>query len=127
MPFAQQPHKTRAVRSPVRGWADRTGLLAARPWAELNVTGRQMCWRRPDPGVQMAETTTRDEQQLLIGGKWVDAADGTYEIVNPATEELVGRAPNASAGDALAAAAAAKDAQPAWASWTVEERGALMR
>src|SRR6516162_5970320 len=75
----------------------------------------------------MAETTTRDEQQLLIGGKWVDAADGTYEIVNPATEELVGRAPNASAGDALAAAAAAKDAQPGWAAWSVEERSALMR
>ena len=75
----------------------------------------------------MAETTTRDEHQLLIGGKWVDAAEGTYEIVNPATEELVGRAPNASAEDALTAAAAAKDAQPGWAAWSAEERGALMR
>jgi acyl-CoA reductase-like NAD-dependent aldehyde dehydrogenase len=56
----------------------------------------------------MAETTQRNEHQLLIGGKWVDASDGTYEIVNPATEEIVGLAPNASADDALAAAAAAK-------------------
>jgi acyl-CoA reductase-like NAD-dependent aldehyde dehydrogenase len=78
----------------------------------------------------MAETTKtslRDEHQLLIGGKWVDASDGTYEIVNPATEELVGRAPNASAADALAAAAAAKEAQPAWAAWSADDRSALMR
>ena len=75
----------------------------------------------------MAETTQRDEHQLLIGGKWVDASDGTYEIVNPATEAVVGRAPNATAADALAAAAAAKEAQPGWAAWSAEERGALMR
>jgi acyl-CoA reductase-like NAD-dependent aldehyde dehydrogenase len=31
--------------------------------------------------------------QLLIGGDWVDGADGGYEIVNPATEEVVGIAP----------------------------------
>ena len=75
----------------------------------------------------MAETTQRNEHQLLIGGKWVDASDGTYEIVNPATEEVVGLAPNASADDALAAAAAAKEAQPGWAAWSAEDRSALMR
>jgi acyl-CoA reductase-like NAD-dependent aldehyde dehydrogenase len=75
----------------------------------------------------MAEKTQHDEQQLLIGGKWVDASDGTYDIINPATEAVVGRAPNASASDALAAAAAAKEAQPAWAALSVEERGDLMR
>ncbi len=75
----------------------------------------------------MAETTQRNEHQLLIGGAWVDAAEGTYEIVNPATEGVVGLAPNASADDALAAAAAAKEAQPGWAAWSVEDRSALMR
>ncbi len=75
----------------------------------------------------MAETPQRNEHQLLIGGKWVDASDGTYEIVNPATEEVVGLAPNASADDALAAAAAAKEAQPAWAAWSQDDRSALMR
>ena len=39
----------------------------------------------------MAENTRRDEHQLLIGGKWVDATDGTYDIINPATEEVVGQ------------------------------------
>jgi acyl-CoA reductase-like NAD-dependent aldehyde dehydrogenase len=75
----------------------------------------------------MAESTSRHESQLLIGGKWVTASDGTYDIINPATEEVVGQAPNASAADALAAAAAAKEAQPAWAAWSVEDRSALMR
>src|ERR1700728_2235236 len=75
----------------------------------------------------MAETTQRNETQLLIGGKWVDASDGTYDIINPATEEVVGQAPNASAADAQAAAEAAKEAQPGWAAWSVEDRSALMR
>jgi acyl-CoA reductase-like NAD-dependent aldehyde dehydrogenase len=75
----------------------------------------------------MAENTRRDEHQLLIGGKWVDATDGTYDIINPATEEVVGQAPNASADDARAAAAAAKEAQPSWAALSVEERSDLMR
>lgn len=70
---------------------------------------------------------THDEHQLLIGGKWVDASVGTYEVVNPATEEVVGRAPDASAADALAAAAAAREALPGWAATPVAERGALLR
>ena len=54
----------------------------------------------------MSSTVTRNETQLLIGGKWVEAGDGTYDIINPATEEVVGQAPNASVADAEAAAAA---------------------
>src|SRR5579863_7935750 len=73
----------------------------------------------PSPGI-------RRESQLFIGGKWVDASGGTYEVVNPATEEVVGTAPNATAADAEAAAAAAKDAWPAWAATPPEERAALM-
>jgi acyl-CoA reductase-like NAD-dependent aldehyde dehydrogenase len=68
----------------------------------------------------------RDETQLLIGGKWVEAGDGTYDIVNPATEQVVAQAPNASADDARAAAAAAKEAFPAWAATPAEERLSLL-
>src|ERR1019366_424957 len=92
---------------------------------------RSRCDAASDPlarltGAHMAARTSRHESELLIGGKWVAASDGTYDIINPATEEVVGQAPNGSAGDALAAAAAAKEAQPAWAAWSVEERSALM-
>ena len=76
----------------------------------------------------MGSQATRDETQLLIGGKWVDAGNGTYDVINPATEEVVGQAPNASPEDAeAAAAAAAREAFPAWAATPAEERLALLK
>jgi acyl-CoA reductase-like NAD-dependent aldehyde dehydrogenase len=68
-----------------------------------------------------------DGYRLLIGGEWVAAGDGTYPIVNPATEEVVGEAPNASVADAEDAAAAAAEAFPAWSRTSPEERAALLR
>ena len=67
--------------------------------------------------------TTR---QLLIGGAWVDGADGGYDVVNPATEEIVGVAPEASPGQALDAARAAQDAFPEWSQTTPEHRSELL-
>jgi len=75
----------------------------------------------------MGAQVTKDETQLLIGGSWVDAGDGTYDIINPATEEVVGQAPNASVDDARAAAAAAAAAFPAWAATPVDERLSLLK
>jgi phenylacetaldehyde dehydrogenase len=75
----------------------------------------------------MGNQASRDETQLLIGGKWVEAGNGTYDIINPATEQVVGQAPNASVADAEAAAAAAREAFPAWAATPVEERLALLK
>jgi acyl-CoA reductase-like NAD-dependent aldehyde dehydrogenase len=75
----------------------------------------------------MSDQVTKDETKLLIGGSWVDAGDGTYDIVNPATEQLVGQAPNASVEDARNAAAAAAEAFPAWSATPVEERLALLK
>jgi acyl-CoA reductase-like NAD-dependent aldehyde dehydrogenase len=54
--------------------------------------------------------------QLLIGGKWVEASGDPYEVINPATEEVVGTAPQATVADAEAAAAAARDALPGWSA-----------
>ena len=34
--------------------------------------------------------------KVLIGGEWVAAASGTYPIINPATEEPAGYAPECS-------------------------------
>jgi acyl-CoA reductase-like NAD-dependent aldehyde dehydrogenase len=65
--------------------------------------------------------------QLLIGGEWVDGADGGYEIVNPATEEVVGIAPEASEGQALDAARAAQEAFPAWSQTSPEVRANLLQ
>ena len=66
--------------------------------------------------------------RLLIGGDWVDAADGaTFETLNPATGEPLMRCASASGEDvdrAVAAAAAAGD--DAWKKITPSERGRLL-
>jgi len=68
--------------------------------------------------------TTR---QLLIGGEWVDGADGGYDVVNPATEDVVGVAPEASVEQARDAARAARAAFDSWSRSTPDERAALLR
>ncbi len=71
--------------------------------------------------------TTVTGSRLLIGGEWVDGGDGGYDIVNPATETIVGAAPEASVDQALAAARAAKAAFAAWSQTTPTERHDLLR
>ncbi len=62
----------------------------------------------------------------LIGGEFVEGGNGTYDIINPASEQVVAQAPEASAADVQAAAAAAKDAQPAWAAMKPAKRAELL-
>src|SRR4051812_47603000 len=65
-------------------------------------------------------------RQLLIGGEWVDGADGGYDVINPATGEIVGIAPRAASGQALDAARAAQEAFPEWSQTTPEHRSELL-
>ncbi|MGQ0824134.1 MAG: aldehyde dehydrogenase family protein [Actinomycetota bacterium] len=65
-------------------------------------------------------------RQLLIGGEWVDGANGGYDVVNPATEEVVDAAPEASAAQAHDAARAARAAFGSWSQTTPAERAALL-
>ncbi len=63
----------------------------------------------------------------LIGGAWVDALDGgSWELLNPATEETLGIMPFGNAKDAQAAIEEAAAAFPAWASKTVYERADVL-
>ena len=64
--------------------------------------------------------------RLLIGGERVDGARGTYEVVNPATEQVVGHAPEASVEQAQQAAEAAAAAFPAWSRTKPEHRAELL-
>ncbi len=70
----------------------------------------------------MSDSTYR----LTIGGESVEGAAGTYDIVNPATEEVAGRAPEASVEQANAAVEAAAAAFPAWSRTSPQERAALL-
>ena len=65
--------------------------------------------------------------RLLIGGDWVEGGSGAYDVVNPATEDVVDEAPEASASDAREAAAAARAALPAWSRTSPQERAALLQ
>lgn len=64
--------------------------------------------------------------ELLIGGDHVAGNGGTYEIIDPATEQVVGRAPQADAAQAADALRAARDAFAGWATTRPEERAALL-
>jgi acyl-CoA reductase-like NAD-dependent aldehyde dehydrogenase len=66
------------------------------------------------------------EYRMLIGGDRVDGAAGSYPIVNPATEEAVGDAPEATVEQVEAAAEAAAAAFPSWSRTKPEERADLL-
>jgi acyl-CoA reductase-like NAD-dependent aldehyde dehydrogenase len=70
---------------------------------------------------------TSTQSRLLVGGVWAAGDDGGYEIVNPATEEVVGEAPEASASQARAAARAARDAFDSWSQTSPEYRHDLLQ
>ncbi|MGV8995574.1 MAG: aldehyde dehydrogenase family protein [Parvibaculaceae bacterium] len=61
------------------------------------------------------------EYKLLIGGKLV-AGDQTMDVINPATEEVLAKAPRASVAQLNEAVAAAKAAFPAWSKTPIAER-----
>ncbi|MFJ3755408.1 aldehyde dehydrogenase family protein [Streptomyces sp. NPDC090080] len=68
----------------------------------------------------------RDGQRLFLAGTWAEPDAGYYEVVDPATEETVGRAPEASGDQVLAACAAAREAFGAWSRTPAAERAAVL-
>ncbi|MCH7809182.1 MAG: aldehyde dehydrogenase family protein [Chloroflexi bacterium] len=75
---------------------------------------------------QVADVTTRDK--LFIGGKWVDSTGSKMiDVVNPATEEVMGRVPEGTPEDVDKAVAAAKAAFETWSQTTKEERAKYLQ
>jgi acyl-CoA reductase-like NAD-dependent aldehyde dehydrogenase len=73
-----------------------------------------------------AEIQVRDK--LYIGGEWVaPAGSETIEVVNAATEEVMGRIPQGTPADVDRAVAAARGAFEAWARTDLVERAELIR
>ena len=62
---------------------------------------------------------------MTIGGR---AVEGTsrFDVVNPANEQVIGSAPDATQADLDAAVAAARKAFPSWAATPIEDRKAKM-
>ncbi|MFJ4293814.1 aldehyde dehydrogenase family protein, partial [Cupriavidus sp. NPDC089707] len=67
-------------------------------------------------------------KQFYIGGQWVaPAKEGSIiDIVNPATEAVIGKLAMGSAEDVERAVDAARAAFPAWSTTTREERAAVL-
>ncbi|GHB42097.1 aldehyde dehydrogenase [Streptomyces xanthochromogenes] len=69
---------------------------------------------------------TSAEGKLFIGGEWVAPDGGHYPVVDPATEEVVGLAPEAGREQVHQAAAAAREAFGPWSRTRPEERAAIL-
>jgi succinate-semialdehyde dehydrogenase / glutarate-semialdehyde dehydrogenase len=68
------------------------------------------------------------EAQLLIDGRWVAARNGDrFEVLDPATGDVVGSAPDAGREDVQAAIDAAGAALGGWRSTAAIERGRILR
>ncbi|MFG2128754.1 aldehyde dehydrogenase family protein [Streptomyces sp. NPDC048751] len=67
-----------------------------------------------------------DGQRLFVGGEWVEPDGGHYAVPDPATEETVGWAPEASREQVHAACAAAREAFGPWSRTPPEERAAVL-
>ncbi|MFF9853804.1 aldehyde dehydrogenase family protein [Streptomyces litmocidini] len=65
-------------------------------------------------------------ERLYIGGEWVEPDGGHYEVIDPASEEVVGLAPEASRRQVYEAAAAAREAFATWSRTRPEERAAVL-
>ncbi len=65
--------------------------------------------------------------KLYIGGEWVaPAGDGTIEVVNATTEEVMGRIPEGTPDDIDQAVSAARGAFEEWSQTPVQERAAVL-
>ena len=67
-------------------------------------------------------------QACLVGGQWIEAADGrVITVLNPATGQPVGTVPALGAAETRRAIAAAKAAFPAWRKLLAKDRAAILR
>jgi len=77
-------------------------------------------------GTQTSARTSRHlpyDGRMLIGGQLVESSDGTWlQSTDPASEEVIGRVPDATPQDVETAVAAAEAAQPGWQALSIAER-----
>ena len=73
------------------------------------------------------DTVALGPTRMLIGGKWVEAADGSrLDVESPATKTVIASTPRGGAEDVDRAVKAAAQAFPAWKRVVPAERGRLL-
>jgi aldehyde dehydrogenase (NAD+) len=74
------------------------------------------------------DTPVLDRTRLYVGGAWIDSAgERTIDVLNPATEQVIGRVAEGTATDVDRAVAAAKEAFPGWSALSPVERAAYLQ
>ncbi len=73
----------------------------------------------------LAAVATRD--RMFIGGRWIDGADGAFDVIDPSSGDVITRVPRAGARDVDRAITAAAEALPAWAATPARERAEILR
>ena len=75
----------------------------------------------------MPSMTRMDRNELYIGGGWVPSTgSGTLEVIDSATEEVIGTVPEGTTEDIDRAVDAAAAAFPSWSATPVAERTELL-
>jgi acyl-CoA reductase-like NAD-dependent aldehyde dehydrogenase len=70
-----------------------------------------------------ADTTTLERTKFFIGGEWTSpAGEGTIEVIDPTTEEVIGRVPEGTPEDVDRAVAAAREAFEVWSQVSAQDR-----
>lgn len=68
------------------------------------------------------------KQQCFIDGQWLNADNGqVIQVVNPATDEIIGTVPKMGGNETKKAINAAQTAQIAWRKKTAKERSVILR
>jgi succinate-semialdehyde dehydrogenase/glutarate-semialdehyde dehydrogenase len=74
------------------------------------------------------DTNNLIKTQAYVNGKWVGAGTGkTFDVINPATGELIASVPDMNRNDAQSAIDAANDAWPAYRELTANQRSTLLK
>lgn len=76
----------------------------------------------------LTPTATQTPTALFIGGSWRPAeSNATFDVIDPATGEVIAEVADCGVVDAEAALTAAVDAQQAWAATAPRERSVILR
>nr|WP_245990006.1 NAD-dependent succinate-semialdehyde dehydrogenase [Agrococcus jenensis] len=80
-----------------------------------------------DTSIREAEVLDAVRGQLFIGGEWIDGEQGTIDVRDPATGDVLKQIANGSVDDGVRALDAAVEAQESWGRTPARVRGEILR
>ena len=75
-----------------------------------------------------AKSDVKINDKLYINGAWIKSnGTGMIDVINSTTEEVMGRIPEGTAEDVIAAVSAAKNAFESWSTTSIEDRAKYLK